>query len=93
MPYVSSPTIAKRVRKALEHRRILEYVIPLENIFMASIASERVTENLGRKNTNYDLDNYGIRNPSRVYWNLNAAALYEEIARRNEGVLSDHEKS
>jgi phosphoenolpyruvate carboxykinase (ATP) len=63
---------------------------PLENIFMASIASERVTENLGRKNTNYELDNYGIKNPSRVYWNLNPSELYEEIARRSEGVLSDH---
>ena len=57
---------------------------------MASIASERVTENLGRKNTNYELDNYGIKNPSRVYWNLNPSELYEEIARRSEGVLSDH---
>lgn len=57
---------------------------------MASIASETVTENLGRKNTIYELDNYGIRNPGRVYWNLNPAELYEEIARRNEGILSDH---
>ena len=57
---------------------------------MASIASERVTENLGRKNTNYELDNYGIKTPSRVYWNLNPSELYEEIARRSEGVLSDH---
>jgi phosphoenolpyruvate carboxykinase (ATP) len=56
---------------------------------MASIASESVTENLGRKNTNYELNNYGIT-PGRVYWNLNPSELYEEIARRNEGVLSDH---
>src|SRR5882724_4677386 len=57
---------------------------------MASIRSERETEHLGRKNTAYELDNYGIREPARVYWNLTAPELYEEIARRNEGVLSDH---
>lgn len=57
---------------------------------MASIRAERETENLGRKNTNYELDNYGINSPNRVYWNLNTPELYEEIARRNEGVLSDH---
>ncbi len=57
---------------------------------MASIRSERETEHLGRKNTSYELDNYGIREPARVYWNLTAPELYEEIARRNEGVLSDH---
>src|SRR5260370_843234 len=57
---------------------------------MASIRSERETEHLGRKNTSYELENYGIREPARVYWNLIAPELYEEIARRNEGVLSDH---
>jgi phosphoenolpyruvate carboxykinase (ATP) len=57
---------------------------------MASIRSGRETEHLGRKNTSYELDNYGIREPARVYWNLTAPELYEEIARRNEGVLSDH---
>jgi phosphoenolpyruvate carboxykinase (ATP) len=57
---------------------------------MASIHAERETENLGHKNTTYELDNYGIREPARVYWNLNTPELYEEIARRNEGVLSDH---
>src|SRR5215510_12203467 len=57
---------------------------------MASIRTERVTEHLGKKNTTYELENYGIKEPARVYWNLNAAELYEEIARRNEGILSDH---
>ena len=57
---------------------------------MTSIRRERVTEHLGRKNTSYELDNYGIKDPARVYWNLNAPELYEEIARRNEGILSDH---
>ena len=57
---------------------------------MASIRSERVTDHLGRKNTKYDLENYGIKEPARVYWNLNTPELYEEISRRNEGILSDH---
>ena len=57
---------------------------------MTSIRSERATEDLGRKNTDYELDNYGIRGVSKVYWNLTSPELYEEIARRNEGVLSNH---
>jgi phosphoenolpyruvate carboxykinase (ATP) len=57
---------------------------------MASIRAERETEHLGRKNTAYELDKYGIKGPARVYWNLNTAELYEEIARRSEGVLSNH---
>jgi phosphoenolpyruvate carboxykinase (ATP) len=57
---------------------------------MASIRTASTTENLGRKNTSYELDNYGIKDPARVYWNLNTPELYEEIARRNEGVLSNY---
>src|ERR671919_1535579 len=57
---------------------------------MASIRTASTTENLGRKNTSYELDNYGIKEPARVYWNLNTPELYEEIFRRSEGVLSDH---
>src|SRR5262245_28512050 len=57
---------------------------------MASIRTASTTENLGRKNTTYELDNYGIKEPARVYWNLTTPELYEEIARRNEGVLSNH---
>ena len=57
---------------------------------MASIRTATTTENLGRKNTSYELDNYGIKEPARVYWNLNTPELYEEIARRNEGVYSNH---
>ncbi|MGA9996971.1 MAG: phosphoenolpyruvate carboxykinase [Pyrinomonadaceae bacterium] len=51
---------------------------------------QRITEDKGRKNTDYDLDNYGITEPATVYWNLNTPELYEEIARRNEGIFSDH---
>jgi phosphoenolpyruvate carboxykinase (ATP) len=47
-------------------------------------------EDKGRKRTNYGLDNYGIRDARAVYWNLNTAELYEEIARRGEGILSNH---
>jgi phosphoenolpyruvate carboxykinase (ATP) len=57
---------------------------------MASIRTAATTEHLGRKNTSYELDNYGIKEPARVYWNLNSSELYEEIARREEGVLSNH---
>src|SRR5215467_13001280 len=57
---------------------------------MASIRTASTTEHLGRKNTSYELDNYGIKEPLRVYWNLNTPELYEEIARRREGVFSNH---
>lgn len=57
---------------------------------MTSSRAERATEDLGRKQTDYELNNYGIRDPARVYWNLNAPELYEEVARRNEGSFSDH---
>jgi hypothetical protein len=54
---------------------------------MASIRAERETEHLGHKNTAFDLESYGIKEPARVYWNLSSPELYEEIARRNEGIL------
>src|SRR5918999_116515 len=57
---------------------------------MASTRTESTTKNLGRKNTTFELSNYGIAGPARVYWNLNTPELYEEVALRNEGVLSDH---
>ncbi|HEX6047188.1 MAG TPA: phosphoenolpyruvate carboxykinase [Pyrinomonadaceae bacterium] len=57
---------------------------------MASTRMESPTKHLGRKNTTFELNNYGIDAPARVYWNLNTPELYEEIARRNEGALSDH---
>ena len=56
---------------------------------MTSLRTERLTEDLGHKNSEFGLDNYGIRGAARVYWNLNTPELYEEIARRGEGVLSD----
>ncbi|HEV7844221.1 MAG TPA: phosphoenolpyruvate carboxykinase (ATP), partial [Pyrinomonadaceae bacterium] len=47
-------------------------------------------EDKGRKRTDYGLDNYGIRDARAIYWNLNTPELYEEIARRGEGILSNH---
>jgi phosphoenolpyruvate carboxykinase (ATP) len=47
-------------------------------------------EDKGRKRTEYGLENYGIREARAVYWNLNTPELYEEIARRGEGILSNH---
>lgn len=57
---------------------------------MTSFRTERLPEHLGRKNTNYELDSYGITRAAKVYWNLNPPELYEEIARRREGVLSKY---
>ena len=57
---------------------------------MASTRTESTTKHFGRKNTAFELENYGITAPARVYWNLNTPELYEEIARRNEGVLSNY---
>jgi phosphoenolpyruvate carboxykinase (ATP) len=57
---------------------------------MTSTQKERVMQDKGRKRTVYGLENYGIGEPGTVYWNLNTPELYEEIARRNEGIFSDH---
>ncbi len=57
---------------------------------MTSFRAERATENVGRKRTDFELDNYGIHAPARVYWNLTAPELYEEVARRSQGFFSDH---
>ncbi|PYS52801.1 MAG: phosphoenolpyruvate carboxykinase (ATP) [Acidobacteria bacterium] len=57
---------------------------------MTSIRRQKVTQHEGRKNTDYELDNYGIVDAASVYWNLNTPELYEEIARREEGILSKY---
>src|SRR5271170_6338214 len=38
--------------------------------------------------SDYGLQNHGLTNLRRVYWNLGAAALYEEIVFRSEGALT-----
>ena len=57
---------------------------------MTSIRRERETVHLGRKNTNYELSNYGLSDLSSVSWNLNTPELYEVIATRSEGTLSNN---
>ncbi len=57
---------------------------------MTSPGKQSIMQDKGRKLTDYGLDNYGIREASAVYWNLNTPELYEEIARRNEGIFSAH---
>src|SRR5215831_5697872 len=34
------------------------------------------------------LEDYGIHNSNKVYWNLPASVLYEEVIRRREGVMA-----
>src|SRR4028118_2206145 len=44
----------------------------------------------GRRRSDVGLDALGITQASNVYWNLTTPELYEEIARRGEGLFSDH---
>ena len=44
----------------------------------------------GRRLSDVGLDAYGITQASHVYWNLSTPELYEEIARRGEGLFSAH---
>src|SRR5262245_61289795 len=39
-------------------------------------------------NTPNGLEDYGIRNANKVYWNLPTSVLYEEILRRREAVTA-----
>ena len=48
------------------------------------------TQEAGRRRSSTGLETLGIRGASGVYWNLNTPELYEEIARRGEGVFSAH---
>jgi len=38
--------------------------------------------------TRYGLENHGIRNAGAIYWNLPTPALYEQVVRRREGIVS-----
>src|SRR3989440_6125211 len=44
----------------------------------------------GRKRTEVGLEALGISARESVYWNMNTPELYEEVARRGEGVISAH---
>ncbi len=48
-----------------------------------SPASQQAAANAGQ----YGLENHGLTNLRRVYWNLPTAALYEEAVFRSEGVI------
>ncbi|HEX8476641.1 MAG TPA: phosphoenolpyruvate carboxykinase [Pyrinomonadaceae bacterium] len=50
----------------------------------------RATQEFGHRRSDVGLETYGIREAASVFWNLTTPELYEEIARRNEGVFSDH---
>jgi phosphoenolpyruvate carboxykinase (ATP) len=47
-------------------------------------------QHLGPVRSSFGLENHGIVNASRVYWNLGPSALIEETVRRGLGVLSAH---
>jgi phosphoenolpyruvate carboxykinase (ATP) len=42
----------------------------------------------GRRRSDVGLDAVGINAAANVYWNLNTPELYEEVARRGEGLIS-----
>lgn len=42
----------------------------------------------GSTQSNYGLENHGIKNINAVYWNLSTPVLYEEAIRRREGHLA-----
>ncbi|HEX7999769.1 MAG TPA: phosphoenolpyruvate carboxykinase [Pyrinomonadaceae bacterium] len=52
--------------------------------------TQRETRHEGRRIGEGGLKGYGINEASAVYWNLNTPELYEEIARREEAIFSDH---
>jgi phosphoenolpyruvate carboxykinase (ATP) len=51
---------------------------------------QAATREHGRRRSDVGLDALGINAPANVYWNLNTPELYEEIARRREGIFSPH---
>jgi len=44
-------------------------------------------QSFGPHPSNYGVENHGIRNAGTVYWHLTTPMLYEQAARRREGVL------
>jgi phosphoenolpyruvate carboxykinase (ATP) len=55
---------------------------------MPATCQERAVEERGPVKSNFGLDKHGIKGASAVHWNLDAAPLYEEAIRRNEGMLA-----
>jgi len=54
------------------------------------LTKESGAQDHGRRRNDVGLDTLGITQASNVYWNLSTPELYEEIARRGEGLFSDH---
>jgi phosphoenolpyruvate carboxykinase (ATP) len=54
------------------------------------LTKESGSHDHGRRRNDVGLDTLGITQASNVYWNLSTPELYEEIARRSEGLFSDH---
>jgi phosphoenolpyruvate carboxykinase (ATP) len=53
------------------------------------LTKESGSQDRGRRRSDVGLDTLGITQASGVYWNLSTPELYEEIARRGEGIFSD----
>ncbi|HEX9703286.1 MAG TPA: phosphoenolpyruvate carboxykinase (ATP), partial [Rhodospirillales bacterium] len=45
-------------------------------------------QNIGHRVSSYGLDNHGLKNVRRAFWNLTAPQLYAEALNRNEGHLA-----
>ncbi|HEY9401062.1 MAG TPA: phosphoenolpyruvate carboxykinase [Pyrinomonadaceae bacterium] len=54
------------------------------------LTKESGSQDRGRRRSEVGLDALGITQASNIYWNLSTPELYEEIARRGEGLFSDH---
>ncbi|HEV2799840.1 MAG TPA: phosphoenolpyruvate carboxykinase [Pyrinomonadaceae bacterium] len=54
------------------------------------LTKESGSQDRGRRRNDVGLDALGITQASNIYWNLSTPELYEEIARRGEGIFSDH---
>src|ERR671928_1952598 len=54
------------------------------------LTKESDARDRGHRRSTQGLDAYGSTQASHVYWNLTTPELYEEIARRGEGVISAH---
>ena len=54
------------------------------------LSKDTIMQEKGRRKSGVGLDAVGITQASNVYWNLTAPELYEEVARRGEGVFSRH---
>ena len=53
------------------------------------LTKESGSHDRGRRRNDVGLDVLGITQASNIYWNLSTPELYEEIARRGEGIFSD----